>query len=245
MKTKTPGRKKGELFFCGIGIERPADASIRTIQVLKSCDVIFYIHGDGNKLKDFFGAFCSDVRTYDGSAFKGMGDKARISFVGGAVCRELKRGRAVAYVTYGHPMLFSDGFNMANDCRSRGYVGKVIPAVSSLDAIMAVLAAEINLFRRGYQVCLGDDVLKPRDFVLSNGTVVLLGLDRIAGAGRFKSFCERLKERYPPEHVVYGVRCGTGEEGDVLLTGRVDQLFGWSDQIVHMMSLVLPGLRKS
>ena len=61
MKAKKAVGRKRALFFCGIGIERPADASIRTIQILKSCDVIFYIHGDGHKLRDFFGAFCADV----------------------------------------------------------------------------------------------------------------------------------------------------------------------------------------
>jgi hypothetical protein len=245
MKAKKAGRGKYALFFCGIGIERPADASIRTIQTLKSCDVIFYIHGDGNKMKEFFGAFCSDVRTYDGSVFDGMSDREKISFVSEEVCRELKRGRSVGYVTYGHPMLFSDGYNMANDCRARGYVGRVVPALSSVDCIMAVMAEHANLFNSGYQLCLGDALLDPTDYILTTRTLVLLGLDRIVKTGRFREFCDRLKAHYPPAHAVYGVRCGDGAEPDVLLTGRVDRLFDWNDEVVHMMSFVLPGVRKS
>jgi hypothetical protein len=243
MKAKKAGRGKYELFFCGIGIERPADASIRTIQTLKSCDVIFYIHGDGSKLKDFFGAFCGDVRTYEASVFEGMSDRQKISFVAEEVCRELKRGRSVGYATYGHPMLFSDGFNMAEECRSRGYVGRVVPAVSSIDCIMAVMAEQANLFRFGYQICLGDYLLDSADDSTAR-TLVLLGLDRIVKTGRFREFCDRLQARYPAEHPVFGIRCGDGSEPDVVLIGRVDKLLGWSDQVVHMMSFVLPGVRK-
>jgi hypothetical protein len=237
-------RKKCALFFCGIGIVRPADTSIRTIQILKNCDVVFYIHTDGSNLREFFGAFCSDVRTFDGSEFAGLSDFERIAFVGKQICRELKRGRTVAYVTYGHPLLFSDGHNMADECRSRGYVGRVIPALSSLDCIMAVLAEHGNLFSGGYQLCLADALLDSTDSVQPTRTLVLLGLDRIVKTGRFKEFCDRMSEQYPPAHVVHGIRCGDGTEPDVLLTGRVGRLFRWNDQVVHMMSLVLPGVKK-
>jgi precorrin-2 methylase len=245
MKATKAVRRKYALFFCGIGIERPADASIRTIQILKSCDVIFYLHGDGPKLREFFGAFCADVRTYDGSAFEGMSDSRKISFVGKQVCAELKRGRSVAYATYGHPMLFSDAENMATECRSRGYRGRFIPAVSSLDSISAILADQGDLFRYGYQVCLSDQALDPAGSIRPNGTLVLLGLDRIVKTGRFKEFCARLRAEYPADHAVYGVRCGSGEERDVVMKGRVGRLFDWNDQVVHMMSLILPGPRRA
>lgn len=242
MKAKTPARGKYALFFCGIGIERPSDVSIRTIQTLKGCDVLFYIHGDGGKLKDFFAAFCADVRTYDGSAFAGMSDSQKIAAVGRQVCRELRRGRSVGYVTYGHPMLFSDADNMAEYCRARDYVGRVIPSSSSLDSIMAVLSEQGNLFTNGYQVCLGDQVLEPAGFRPPSGTLVLLGLDRVVRTGRFKEFCEKLSKHYPPEHLVYGVRCGSGEDGEVIMKVRIDRLSGWNDQVVHMMSFVLRGV---
>ncbi len=244
---KKPGKSRGDLFFCGIGIVRPSDASLRTIQLLKTCDVIFYIHGDGVKLKPFFDAFCSDVRVYEGSAFAGVPDSKKIERIGAEVCAELERGRRVAYVTYGHPVLFSDGFNMAEYCRKQGVAGRFVSASSSVDAIVSILTerADLAMFNDGYQVGLADHILASREFHRPPGALILFGLDRIVRQGELARLCEKLLTRFAADHPVYGVRCGDGEEADVVESGVLGEVRGWGERVVHMMSLVLPNREDS
>ena len=52
---------KGVLFLCGTGISRPFDMTLRTLQVLASCDTIFYGHGEQDGVVDTLRKFCPNA----------------------------------------------------------------------------------------------------------------------------------------------------------------------------------------
>jgi len=223
---------KGELLLCGLGIDRPSEVTLATIEALKSCDVAFYIHGDGAIVKAFLEPFCPDVRLFS-SKRPAAAHKAKPRLLAEAVCAELKRGRRVAYVTYGHPSLFSDAGNVAFLCRGRGYACRVLPALSSVDGVIAALHAreDFGILGRGFLACLADQALEWDEPGRPDVAWVLLGVDRLVERGRFASLCERIQGWYPPEHRAWAVKCADGRGQSILTAGTVAGLRGWETLI--------------
>lgn len=236
------GAGAGSLLLCGLGIDRPNDATLATLQALKSSDVVFYIHGDGVTLKGFLKAFCPDVRTFDGERFAKMGDEARVRAVGEQVCKELSRGRTVAYVTYGHPLLFSDAFELGEYCWRRGYACRSLPAVSSIDGVISALHDHPDVLIRGFTVCEAKNLLVSKRPMPKAGAHIVLCVESLVKQGRFPAFCRIIEAAYPGSHEFFGVNCSDGRRPASLVSGRVKELRGWASRIQHMMSLVIPGL---
>ena len=235
--------KRGTLFVCGLGIDRPNDTTLGTVGTLKNCAVAFYMHGDGKLLEPFLKTFCPDVRLFGGGEFDALPDEKRIEIVAAAVCAELSRGKDVAYVTYGHPTLFSDGFNVLQACRANGYAGRVLTAPSAVDSILSAALDLVDALSGGFLVCKADRVLERKNFLKTDFPAILLCLDQVVAGGKYGVFCDRLEAAYPRGHRVFGVKCGDNHGEAVRLSGRVDQLRRWEGKIVHMMSLVLPASR--
>ncbi|MFI5361193.1 MAG: SAM-dependent methyltransferase [Elusimicrobiota bacterium] len=232
--------RNGTLTLCGLGIDRPQDVTLGAMQALKECEVLFYIHGDGERLKPFFRTFCSDIRLYAGARYDRLTTEQKIEAVAADVCAEMKNGKRVAYVTYGHPLLFSDGFNVLTLCRANGFDGRVLPAPSAVDSILASCGELSEKFSNGYLVCTADAaVLKPGMLKL-DFPVILLCLDAAVGRGRFGELCGLIEEAYPAGHRILAVKCRDSYGETVRLDGRVSDLRGWERKIVHMMSLVVP-----
>lgn len=234
---------KGELIICGIGIDRPNDMTLATAQALKKCDVLFYSHGDGVGLQAFLKTLCPDVRVFSGRGFAVMNDRQRTGFVGRAVCGELRRGRKVAYVTYGHPLVFSDGGDMAEYCRARGHAARVIVAPSAGDSVMALLHDRVD-FRCGFWLCSARQIMESNKFVGPRALPgMIFGVDQAVADGCFVGFCGRLRAVYAPDHPVYGVKCQDTSGRPCLLSGRVGRLPRWEKRIAPMMTVVLPALK--
>lgn len=238
---KRKNKASGELYICGAGIDRPHDVTLHTIATLKNCDVMFYIHGDWPHMAPFFKEFCRDIRTFSGRPFETMTDEARVEFVGKLVCRELRLGLRVVYMTYGHPLIFSDGYNMAEYCRLQGYGCRVIAAPSSIDSILAAMDNRLDLLSHGFSVCSASRIIKDRSFHLrSDAPLIVLGLDALVKNEGFDMFCDLIEATYPKGHPIHCVKCRDGSSEKIYLSSNVQRLRGLKNKIVHMMSLVLP-----
>lgn len=231
---------KGQLLVCGLGIDRPQDTTLGTIQALKDSQMAFYIHGDGGTLKPFLSTFCPDIRLLSSKSFDAMSEHKKLDFVGSAICAELRKGKNVAYVTYGHPLIFSEGQAILKHCRSKGFSCRVVTAPSSVDSILAEISDIEDPLSRGFHACMAETILRPGAGPRKGAAAVLLCLDRVVRAGRFGAFCRRIEASYPRDHKVLAVKCADSSSKAVRLSGRVDQLRGWEKNIVHMMSLVVP-----
>ena len=242
MKTARRGAsaKRGTLRVCGLGIDRPHDVTLGTIQALKDSQVAFYIHGDGESLKPFLSSFCPDVRLIGGETNEAPSDEKRLAFVAGAVCAELRKGKNAAYVTYGHPLIFSEGHYVLKHCRAAGFTGRVVTAPSSVDSILAEISDIRDPLMRGYYMGMAETMLRPESGPRKGGAAVLLCLDSVVRQGRFGDFCRRMKAAYPGDHKIFAVKCADSYSQAVRLSGRVDQLASWEKSNVHMMSLIVP-----
>jgi hypothetical protein len=228
---------------CGLGIDRPHDTTLGTIQALKSCAAVFYIHGDGAALKPFLETFCTDVRLLAGPDFDSLSDAKRIAIAADAVCAELSKGKDVAYATYGHPMLCSDGYNVLRLCRSAGYDCRVAAGPSSVDSILAVMDGLAEGFADGHLVCAADALVERPQILDAGLPAVLICLDSLVRKGGFGALCSAVEKAFPAGHPVFAVKCGDAHGKAVMLSGRVENLRGWEKKVVHMMSLVLPAYR--
>ena len=231
----------GTLYLCGTGTDRLRDMTLQTIEVLKASEVIFYIHGD--KHLDFFKRFCPDVRSFDGKALAAMSDAARIDSVGKLVCEELESGKKVAYVTYGHPVFFSDGFHMAQYCMKRGFRCRVIAAPSCLDSISALML-ENGVEAFAHDVCiLHAGAIAAGSIRLTPAVpTILIGVDSVASAGPFRALVDRLEAAYPRRHLAYGVRCRDGRQENVFFSTEIERLRDLESRIAPMLSLAIPGV---
>jgi hypothetical protein len=228
------------LTVCGLGIDRPADTSLGTIQALKECDVLFYIHGDGPSLRPFLESFCRDVRIFVDSGPSAPKTARKIALVAKEVCLELKKGRNVAYVTYGHPMIFSDGFNVIKRCRAQGYECRVLPAVSSVDAILASSKELYGTFPNDFVVCSAATVMRTPEMLKLGLPLILLCLEVVSDGGKYGALCDMIEAAYPSGQRIYAIKCRDTYGESVCLSGRVRDARAWEGRIVHMMSLVLP-----
>lgn len=228
-----------KLTICGLGIDRPQDATLGTVQALKESDAAFYIHLDGELMEPFLRTFCSDVRLCREPKFDAPTIERKIELVAADVCAELEKGRRVAYVTYGHPLTFSDGFNVAKICKAAGHDCRVLPAPSSVDSIIASVGELNGPFSNSYVVLSADAALaKPQALTLQL-PVVIMGVDAAASRGLYGRLCGLIESGYPSGAQAYGVRCRDGHNEPVLLRGHVADVRRWEKKIVHMMSLVV------
>jgi len=134
-------RKKsspGQLFICGLGINILQDITLRTREILKSCDAVYCINGDWRKIAGFVKGLCPKFRYYDTKDFYALDNKKRIQMAGKDICAELDKGARIAYLTYGNPMLFSEGSLLLRYCGARGHKGVVITAPPPSTAFSAL-----------------------------------------------------------------------------------------------------------
>ncbi|NNN04452.1 MAG: hypothetical protein HKL90_00990 [Elusimicrobia bacterium] len=232
----------GCLTVCGVGIDRPQDVTLGTIQALKDSEILFYMHGDGERLLPFLRTFCVDVRLFHGAKFESLGNEEKIKSVARDICVELKKGKKVTYVTYGHPAVFSDGLHVLNYCRKNGYECRVLPGVSAVDHILVEASDLMGVLSNGFLVCNADETVNNPKVLAPEMPVILFGVDTIVSRGRFGEFCGRIEASYPAEQPIYAIKCRDSYGEPVRLVGRVLDLRGWESRIIHMMSIILPGV---
>lgn len=239
MQKKT---KPGRLFICGLGVDRVKDMTLRTLQALKSCDAVYYMHGDWRAVRALLKPLALKLKYFEDEKFYALPNSERIEAAGKEICGELGKGRTVGYVTYGNPMLLSDGSSILGYCREKGHKAQVITAPSSIDSILSLMTEQYEIFSRGFHVYHAEMIIAQPDSLTTAATVIALCVDDCIARKSYAAFCARVVAAYPADHRVYAVRCADGGSGNSLLTTTVGELRKMENKISYMMSLVLPCL---
>lgn len=215
--------------------------TLKTVRILRSCDSVYYIHGDWRKVRRSLENICGGIKFFDSPAFQRMSDAGRTALAGEKICKELKKGNRVVYLTYGNPALLSDGLNMLEYCKKKGYKGDIVPAPSSVDGILALMADERELFSNGFHVCHAEVFAGRPEVFSAHAACIALGADNLVSGGGFSRFCDIIEARYPGRRFIYLVRCGDGSDKDIVIRLKGGELRGAKKKITHMMSIILPG----
>ena len=124
-----------------------------------------------------------------------------------AVLEELRAGRRVLYLTYGHPLFLSAGASeLAARCHEEGFACRTQHAVSSLDMLLPeVGAADL---RYGMFLAAMDSWSEGcrRPSLRADVPTLVFCLDSAGRAAR-EHLLEDFARAYPPEHPVEVLRC--------------------------------------
>lgn len=127
MSKKTP-----RLYLCGLGMFPPYNASLDVLMSVGRSDVAFN-NVAGPEVRALLAEFCPDVRPASYQAWQDEPKWADKIFV------EIKKGRSVAFVTRGHPLVFGGlAVELIRRCRAQGIEHQCMASVSSIDHFLAV-----------------------------------------------------------------------------------------------------------
>jgi len=180
-----------QVLICGLGL-RLAHVTLETLQALRQCRIIFHDFLD-KKTENYVRSLCPDVRDLRKIPRSG-GLKTAVDAVLGAAAP----GSTVAFLYYGHPMLFQEDL-LISRCKAAGIPYRVQAALSSLDAVLA--AVGIPLLSNGLQIFHADMVGRGAPLLLS-APALILSLDRLWAPRKSAAtaFIKYLEEVYPPGH---------------------------------------------
>lgn len=159
----------------------------------------------------------------------------------------------VSFALYGHPMVFvSPARWVFRDAEERGFEAKVIPGISSMDAIYADIG--LDPAANGIQMFEATDLLV-REFDLNPDIPAMIwqigsvetALHTVSEStgDRFTNIREYLQQFYPDDHTAYLLQTATypvGESKQIEFT--LDEFEDMSDQINFIQTLYLPAVRE-
>ncbi|MDO8805597.1 MAG: SAM-dependent methyltransferase [Elusimicrobiota bacterium] len=236
-------RKKtgtGQLFICGLGVNRVKDMTLQTLKALRSCDAVYYMHGDWRAVRELLRPLALKLKCFEDEKFYALPNSERVETAGREICGELEKGKTIGYVTYGNPMLLSDGSSILGYCREKGHRGLVITAPSSIDSILGLMTDQYEIFSRGFHVYHAEMIIGRPESLTTAATVIALCVDDCIARKTFAGFCAQVEAAYPANHRIYAVRCEDGASGNAVLTTTAGGLRKMESRISYMMSLVLP-----
>jgi uncharacterized protein YabN with tetrapyrrole methylase and pyrophosphatase domain len=220
------------LVLCGAGIDFLRDVTLGTLAALRNCDSLVYIHQDRARLGELLKLLrpCPKVVFAEPGGYP-PGWKA--------VLAELKKGRRVAYLTYGHPLVFSEGAPLAARCRREGYEVTVLPAVSAADSVLAEVCGRCGVADWRALACAdAADVASGRT-ALPDASLLIFCADALDAKALGRLFC-RLEKAYAPGQAVYLVRCADVMGPAAVKRLKVGELRDSAALLEHRMTLVLP-----
>lgn len=185
--------KKARLYLCGLGIFPPYTASLDVLHSLSRCDVLFN-NVAGPEVRQLLGEFCADVRP---AAYQAWEDEPKWA---DAIFAELDKGRTVAFVTRGHPLVFGAlAVELLRRCKRQGVAYQSFGSVSSIDHILARTAEGLGDHMAGIQAfdrpALEEaETLNTRQPLLACFYAGIDGRERVAG------FRRSLERFYPGSH---------------------------------------------
>lgn len=225
---------KGELILCGLSIGNPFDASLRTLAVLKRADIIFFHDPTPEGLASVRGLGCKVVA---------LPGKNNLYWT--ELKRELGRGRRVAYLCFGHPLMFNGGLSLAQRAARKGFAVSVIPCTTASDHVLALLWRYPEWFANGYLIREAGRIAQGKDSFISSVTTIVYTPHRLAAKGKFNAFCARLRRAYPPNHRLYAVQCANGGDPDLIEAVKIKDAQSLADKLTPPMSLVIPARPQS
>ncbi|OGS11935.1 MAG: hypothetical protein A2285_10065 [Elusimicrobia bacterium RIFOXYA12_FULL_57_11] len=223
--------------MCGAGIDLPSDITRETVRALRGCDMVFYIHTDTKLLAGNLRLVCPGLRI--------VFVDCRLPQIAlwKLIKKELDKGKRAGYITYGHPLVFSEGEQLIERCRREGYKFRILPAISAVNGILAVLAEQGKLkCGRGFCSLRPKDLLEPgRAWPASHLLIIFCAAEELKEYGH--KLWTAIERHYPPGHPVHLVRLAGCEDAQLFHTLKVKALRAQSGRVGHRISLVLPALK--
>lgn len=132
MKTmKKAPKSQPMLYLCGLGIFPPYTASLDVLYAVGNCDTAFN-NVAGPEVRSLLAEFCDDVRP---ATYQAWQDEPKWA---DRIFKELDKGRSVAFVTRGHPLVFGGlAVELVRRCKAQGVEHKCFGSVSSIDHLLA------------------------------------------------------------------------------------------------------------
>jgi len=202
-RPKAGAKAKGHLFVCGMGVRPPVSLTAEVVQALQSCDVVYKnVSGDEvSTLVRIVSLRCRPVM------FRNPQDVPRTSAL---LLSEARRGRRVAFLTFGHPLIFGPlGLELLRSAREEGISCTSFSAFSSIDSMLAGGGPALDFCGGNYQILsvMGQDVLQGVSRLNPKLATLLYFPEAQSGDGRrFAGFCRELLGRFPSRHpmLVFG-----------------------------------------
>lgn len=200
-KAKRDAKDKGKVYLCGLGVYPPQTATVEVLRGISECDVIFN-NLPGLGMSEFLGLFCGNRRPV---AFRYEQDAKLCADL---VLSEVRPGRTVGFVTFGHPLLFGPlSHEIIQRCAKEGIPCKAFGAVSSMDAVLAASGQVLGYSYGGFQLfeTTGNHILK--EIGRANpGLPVIVYFAEGMGEQGMQQLCATLGKVFPSSHpcLLYG-----------------------------------------
>jgi uncharacterized protein YabN with tetrapyrrole methylase and pyrophosphatase domain len=159
-----------DLYMIGTGIQFPSHLSLQTLEIVARCEVVFT-----NLPSERLHLLPTDVRNrmhslwhlYQPNRLR----RANYADVVRAVLDGAQHRRPAAWLTFGHPMVFdSVTAALLEQGRAKGWTTQVVPAISTIDTLIADLE-----FEPASGLCVYEaTVVVSQNIVLSAGVATLL-----------------------------------------------------------------------
>lgn len=194
-------KEKGKVYLCGLGVYPPQTATVEVLRGISECDVIFN-NLPGVGISEFLGLFCANRRPV---AFRYEQDAKLCADL---VLSEVKPGRTVGFVTFGHPLLFGPlSHEIIQRCARLGIACKAFGAVSSMDAVLAASGQVLGYSYGGFQLfeTTGAKIIDEIASANPRLPVVIYFADGMGEQG-LAHMVATLKKLYSPAHecLLYG-----------------------------------------
>jgi len=172
--------RTGRLTIVGSGMKAVAHFTQETVAHIREADIVFYKVIDGATA-----AFIRETNAaaVDLSQYYGDDKRRRITYIQMAevMLREVRAGRRVVGVFYGHPGFFVDPARRALAVAAKeGYPTEMLAGVSSTDTLFADL--RIDPAQNGCQTLEATDLLLRKRPVVTSGHVVILQVGSVGDA---------------------------------------------------------------
>jgi len=228
-------KKEKLLYIFSFGM-KPSQITLETLAALKKCDVVFSHCLDGRE-GDFISGACKEFRMLRG--LNGLQ-------ISGLVKKAFLTRATVGFLTYGNPFFLNATTALINaEMKKAGICVRVIPAVSSFDAIINLM--DLNRYSTS-GLRLVDVAAVRKDVPLTpemDTLFFVIGDLNLKGNGRYREkFFEKLKKTYSREHSVFLVNCARigAESGRLMRTSvaRLKKTFNKADEVT---TLFIPAVK--
>lgn len=238
-----------DITLAGIGIGGFALVTLETVEAFKSARVIFDFTWSHSKHLKEYG---KPIIRLDDSYWSGEVDADVYRKLANIVLAEAKNGPGIVYVEDGHPAFFDDvSWDVYRRGKKRGLKVRILPAISSLDSMIAKCGLEID--SGGFQIFEATSLIAFNQKFNPNVDMLIMQIGWFATsllypassnkAGRFVPLIKYLRKFYPEDHQVTVMRApSTPREKALALSTKLSSLDRYRGQIASDSCLFVPGL---
>lgn len=238
-----------DITLAGIGIGGFDLVTLETVEAFKTARVIFDFTWSHHKRLKKYG---KPIIRLDDSYWSGDVDEKVYQKLANIVLAEAKNGPRIVAVEDGHPAFFDDvNWDVYRRGRKRGLKVRILPAISSLDSMIAKCGLEID--GAGFQIFEATSLVAYNQKFNPNIDMLIMqigwfGTSLLYAAssnkpGRFEPLIKYLRKFYPVDHAVTVMRApGTPREEALVLSTKLSALDRYRRRIPSDSCLFVPGL---